>query len=60
MSRATGIPFHGNEYKLKSLHGTYSEYFSILFFNLIWKRTKLFRVLLGNDVTEQVYAKKED
>ena len=61
--RATGIPFHGNEVQSpKSLHGDLREEY---FFNFVFQpyleadETISGITIIGNDVTEQVYAKRK-
>nr|WP_309759049.1 PAS domain S-box protein [Flavobacterium sp.] len=61
--RATGIPFHGNEVQSpKSLHGDLREEY---FFNFVFQpyleadETISGITIIGNDVSEQVYAKRK-
>lgn len=61
--RATGIPFHGNEVQSpKSLHGDLREEY---FFNFVFQpyleadETISGITIIGNDVTEQVIAKRK-
>ncbi|MFV8332230.1 PAS domain S-box protein [Flavobacterium sp. GSP14] len=61
--RITGIPFHGNEVQSpKSLHGDLREEY---FFNFVFQpyleadETISGITIIGNDVTEQVYAKRK-